>query len=107
MPTATKSTRTKKVPVLVTTQHKGVFFGFAAEAKPSKDKDIRLEKAQLCIYWSTDVKGFMGLAATGPSKNCKIGPAVPAITLTDVTSVSECTADAAKAWAEQGERKWG
>lgn len=85
----------KKVAVVVTTAHKGVFFGYG---DPSDKATIRIEKARMCIYWSADVKGILGLAANGPSKNSKVGPAVPAITLRDVTSVMEASEDATKAW---------
>ena len=57
--------------VLVTTAHRGVFFGYATE---TDGETIALKRARLCLYWSRDVKGFMGLAANGPSKSCKIGP---------------------------------
>jgi hypothetical protein len=80
--------------VVVTTEHRGVFFGYA------KDVDgeiIKLRGARNCIYWSTDVKGFMGLAATGPSKSCKVGPAAD-ISLRKITSVMECTSEATAAW---------
>ena len=85
----------KKVAVVVTTAHKGVFFGYG---DPSDNATIRIENARMCIYWSADVKGILGLAANGPSKSCKVGPAVPAITLRDVTAVMEASDDAAKAW---------
>lgn len=88
---------TKKVPLLVTTAHKGVFFGYGI---PSAAKSLRIEKARMVVYWSSDVKGVLGLAATGPSKSCRIGPAVPAITLSDVTSVSEATKEAAAKFEE-------
>lgn len=51
-------------PVLVTTAHRGVFFGYAAKTDGDQ---IELKKARLCVYWSRDMKGFMGLAANGPS----------------------------------------
>jgi len=85
----------KKVAVVVTTAHKGVFFGYG---EPSDQSTIRIEKARMCVYWSADVKGILGLAATGPSKSSKVGPAVPAITLRDVTSVMEASDEATKAW---------
>jgi hypothetical protein len=85
----------KKVAVVVTTAHKGVFFGYG---EPSDKATIRIEKARMCIYWSQDVKGILGLAATGPSKSSRVGPAVPALTLRDVTSVIEASEDATKAW---------
>lgn len=80
--------------VVVTTQHRGVFFGYASEVD---GEIIKLRDARNCIYWSSDVKGFMGLAATGPNKSCKIGPAAN-ISLRDITGVIECTPDAVTAW---------
>jgi hypothetical protein len=84
----------KERPVLVTTAHKGVFFGWAVE---TSEPTIALKRARLCIYWSADLMGFMGLAAKGPNSQCKIGPPAD-IELRDVTSVTECTEDAVKRW---------
>ena len=84
----------KERAVIVTTSHRGVFFGYADKT----DGDIiKLRAARNCVYWSTAMKGFMGLAATGPNKSCKIGPAAD-ISLRDITSVIECTPDATQAW---------
>ena len=84
----------KERPVLVTTAHKGVFFGWAVE---TSGPTISLRRARLCIYWSADLMGFMGLAAKGPNSQCKIGPPAD-IELRDITSVTECTEDAVKRW---------
>ncbi len=81
-------------PVLVTTQHRGVFFGYATE---TDGESIKLRSARNCVYWTSDVKGFLGLAATGPSKGCKIGPAAD-IELRDITCVAECSVAATQAW---------
>jgi len=84
--------------VVVTTAHRGVFFGYL-DGKSRKDaKIVTITRARMCVYWSADVKGVLGLAATGPSNDCRVGPAVPAITLQDVTSVMEASNDAIKAW---------
>jgi hypothetical protein len=89
-----KTNENKKRPVLVTTVHRGVFMGYAEDtAGPT----IRLENARLCVYWSADVRGFMGLAKTGPTPRCRIGPPAT-ITLRDITSVVEVTAEAEAAW---------
>ena len=80
--------------VVVTTAHRGVFFGYATD---TDGEQIVLTKARLCVYWSSDVMGFMGLASKGPTKGCKIGPAAD-ITLRNITSVLEATSDAVKAW---------
>jgi hypothetical protein len=87
-----------KIPIIVTTAHKGVFFGYGI---PTKDKTIRIENAQMCVYWSSDVKSVVGLAATGPSKSCRVGPPAPAVTLQDVTAVIEVSTEAEKAWKLQ------
>ena len=93
----TTETMNKTKPIIVTTEHKGVFFG---HGEVSDQKTIRLERAQMAVYWSADVKGILGLAATGPTAGCKIGPPVPAITLQAVTSIIECSEQAARAWGE-------
>jgi hypothetical protein len=89
----TKKTLTER-PVVVTTQHRGVFFGYATDT----DGDIiKLQRARNVVYWSTDVKGFMGLAANGPTSSCKIGPPAD-IQLRNITAVLEVTPDAVKRW---------
>lgn len=91
------SKTSKKIFAVVTTEYKGVFFGEVNAADVSKST-VRVEKAQMAVYWSSDCKGIMGLAAVGPTQGCKIGPVVPAITLQKVTAVMEASADAEKAW---------
>lgn len=83
--------------VIVTTEHRGVFFGYI-NGQGVKDGNITIKRARCAIFWAASVKGFMGLAATGPNKECRIGPAVPSFTCMKVTSVIECTPEAAKAW---------
>lgn len=80
--------------VLVTTAHRGVFFGYARE---TAGESIKLRAARVCVYWSADLRGFMGLAATGPGPGCRIGPAAD-IELREITSVTEVTAAAAEKW---------
>lgn len=80
--------------VLVTTEHRGVFFGYAEEtAGPT----IKLRRARNCLYWGTETKGFLGLAATGPGKTSRVGPAAD-VELRDITCVAECSDEAVKAW---------
>lgn len=82
--------------VLVTTAHRGVFFGYAGE---TRGDTIELKRARLCVYWSADVRGFMGLASGGPTSTCKIGPPAD-IELRNITSVVEVTPEAEKRWNE-------
>lgn len=80
--------------VLVTTEHRGVFAGFATDT----DGDtIKLRAGRNCVYWSSDLKGFLGLASEGPNANCKIGPAAD-IELRKITSVVEVTPEAQAKW---------
>lgn len=85
---------TKDRAVLVTTAHKGVFFGYA---RKTDGATIKLRAARNCIYWTTVEKGFLGLASTGPGLGCKIGPAAD-IELRDITCVAEVTDAAAAKW---------
>jgi hypothetical protein len=85
-------------PTIVTTEHRGVFFGYL-KSDQSPDRVI-LTDARNCVYWSSDVKGFLGLAANGPTKTCKIGPKTPELTLLKVTSLATCTPESAKTWEE-------
>lgn len=85
---------TTERPVVVTTAHKGVFFGYAED---TSGETIKLKRARLCVYWAPELKGFMGLASNGPNTKCKIGPAAD-IELRNITSVVETTAEATAKW---------
>ncbi len=87
----------KNKAVLVTTEFRGVFFGYIKDEK-KLPAEITLTKVRNCIYWSSDVGGFLGLAANGPTSGCKIGVEVPEITLYRVTSVTPVSDEAAKKW---------
>ncbi len=85
--------------VLVTTQHRGVFFGHLI-GDASKEKVV-LANCRNVLYWDVATKGFLGLAATGPTKGCRVGPAANgSSTLFDVTGVFTCTSEAVKAFEE-------
>lgn len=80
--------------VLVTTEYRGVFFGYATNT----DGDtIKLRAARNCIYWPEKNKGFLGLASVGPVTGSRVGPPAD-IELRKITCVAEVTAEAVKAW---------
>ena len=81
--------------VLVTTVHRGVFFGTLVE---EDEKKVVLKDARNCVYWSADVKGFLGLVASGPTVSCRIGPAALKLSLHDVTAIADCSPEAVEAW---------
>lgn len=100
-----KKLPTVKIPVLITTDStkKGVFMGFIDE-KDSNKETLEAEEVRMAIYWSTDVKGVIGLASNGPTKNCRISPAAPKAILKGVTAVLQLTEKAVKAWRSE---PWG
>lgn len=98
-PNRTKWTGEKAV--MVTTVHRGVFFGYAKEADIStvaKTKSLSVRRCRNCISWSSSNKGFIGLASHGPNADARVGPAADNVLLLDITSVSLCSEDAIKAW---------
>jgi hypothetical protein len=89
-----KQTERAERAVLVTTAHRGVFFGYAFDTDGAT---IKLRAARNCIYWPEENRGFLGLANMGPTKNARVGPAAD-IELRDITCVAECTPEAIAAW---------
>jgi hypothetical protein len=83
--------------IVVTTKHRGVFFGRFVRAFEG-GKHIELKDARNCLYWSSDVRGFLGLAASGPDKSSRVGPAVDIPQLRDVTCTAKCSKEAIMAW---------
>lgn len=88
------------IAVLVATEKRSVWMGWI-DPKTLNEKNITIKQARNCVYWSTDTRGFAGLAATGPTKHCRITKAVPEYLAKDVTSVARCTAEAVKAWESE------
>jgi hypothetical protein len=82
-------------PVIVTTEYRGVFFGYATD---TSGDTITLKNARNCIYWSAATGGFMGLASDGPGPGSRIGKRVDEIELRKITSVIEVSETAVKAW---------
>ena len=88
--------------VLVTTEHRGVFFGELSDDQDRAARSLTLKNCRNVIYWSGE-RGFLGLAAHGPEPDSRIGSTAPDVLLHDVTSVSICTdnaAEAFKSWPE-------
>lgn len=98
MATAKKSGNGKPAaerPVIVCTDKRGVFFGYA---KDTSGDPITLTRARMCVYWSSETKGVVGLAASGPAKGSRIGPAAPSVELRGITCVMEMEPAAVEAW---------
>jgi hypothetical protein len=93
-PTTTKTAvRAAERAVLVTTQHRGVFFGYTRDADDAAV--IHLRDGRNVVYWPASNRGFMGLANMGPQAGSRIGPAAD-IAVRDVTSMALVTDAAVK-----------
>ena len=90
-----KTKNNKERPVVVCTDNRGVFFGYATE---TRGDPIILKRARMCIYWSAATKGVMGLASDGPAPGSKVGAAVPEIELRQITCVIEMAPAAVAKW---------
>ena len=86
-----------ELALLVTTA-KGVFFGYVDERPTTKTREIWLKRARCCVFWGSNVKGFLGLASHGPNSSCRIGPPVDELLINEITSIAIVSASAAKAW---------
>lgn len=88
-----KATTNGERAVLVTTSHRGVFFGYAE----ATDSDIiKLRAMRNCINWR-GLKGFLALASEGPNSQCRIGPQADG-EIRNITGIWECTSEAVKNW---------
>lgn len=82
--------------VIVTTKHRGVFFGELIESN-ADSKSVRLANVRCAIRFGTK-GGFIELANTGPTKNSRIGDPAPSADIYDVTMITDVTAEAAEKW---------
>lgn len=84
--------------ILITTQHRGVFFAQVEESTDLTQKMlINLKGCRMAIYWAT-TKGVMELASDGPNKNSKIGAPADVDVIHDVTAVFIVSDKAAEKW---------
>ena len=90
---ALKDAQSRERPVLVTTEFRGVFFGYATDTTGDV---IHLRACRNCVQWR-GLKGFIDLAVSGPNDQCKIGPAADE-DIRKITSVAEVSPAAALAW---------
>lgn len=81
-------------PVIVCTEFKGVFFGYANG--DSSGDIIDLKRARMAIYWGT-TRGVMELAEVGPNSKSRLSARAD-IELRKVSAVFEVTPQAAAQW---------
>lgn len=86
-----------KTAVLVTTEFRGVFFGYVRDGK-KLPAEVTLTDVRNCIYWDSELGGFLGLSTLGPNSACRIGTKADQLTLYKVTSISPVTKEAEQKW---------
>lgn len=86
-----------KDPVLVTTQWRGVFFGYLV-GEPGER--VAIHRARNCLWWPQEQQGFLGLATTGPIQGARVGPPADELVLYGVTAIARCTDEAAQRWED-------
>lgn len=83
----------KERPVIVTTEHRGVFFGYATDTKGSA---IQLRAGRMAISFGT-TRGLLELAETGPTSRSKISARAD-MEVRKVTAVFDVAPAATAAW---------
>lgn len=87
----------EKKPVLVTTKHRGVYFGYTTDSDIDLDKKtIKLSDMRHVYSWEStgsDEDGVYALAKVGPADGSRIGPPVD-VTITGLANITRVTPEA-------------
>lgn len=84
--------------ILITTQHRGVFFAQVEETTDLTQKMLtNLKNCRMAIHFNT-TKGVMELAQDGPNKGSRLGAPADVDVMHDVTAVFSVTDKAAEKW---------
>lgn len=91
-----------KKPCVVTTEHRGVFFGYLENPEETDlSQPVKIYGKQMCTYWSQKMRGVFGLAKFGPDKECRIGAPVEWALIKNVTAIVGCSKEAEENWLKQ------
>lgn len=85
--------------VLITTEHRGVFFGYVPARQDMNARTMALKGARCAIYWGT-TKGVAQLAHTGPTTKSRIGAPADLEAIHDIIAVWAVTPEAEQAWVK-------
>ena len=82
-----------KTAVVVTTDSRGVFFGYVDDFSipESSNRTVTLYDCRMVVYWDPETKGLMDLPSRGPSNKCKISPPSPVVQISGVHFMAQCT----------------
>lgn len=86
----------KKKKQIICTKDRAVFYG---ELVKNTTKSAIIKNVKMCLYWSSDVGGVLGLAKTGVTAGCRISKEIPKIEIfTGINAVMDMTPEAIKSW---------
>jgi len=80
--------------VVVCTDKRGVFFGYAENTEGDV---IHLKGARCAIHWSKKTGGVLGLGGIGPQEGSRVGERAD-VELRGITAVISCTPEAVAVW---------
>lgn len=83
--------------ILITTLHRGVFFGLVPDDQDMTAKTMALKSARCAIRWAT-TGGVAELASVGPNSNSRIGTSADIEAIHDITAVWRVTDEAREKW---------
>ena len=95
---AAKKRTAKTRAVVITTEHRGVFFG----TMTAHDIDARratLKGAVMAIHWNT-TGGLFELASAGPNAGSRLSVVAPSMEVEKITAIMDVTEAAETAWAQ-------
>lgn len=84
-------------PVLITTQHRGVFAGLIPDGQDLTAKAMPLQNARMAIRWGTS-RGLMELCETGPTRESRLSAPADIPMLHDITAIFAITDEAWEKW---------
>ena len=98
-----KQVKQDEQAVVISTAHRGVFFGYATvSAIDAWERDtnasIKLRRARMCLVWPTTQRGYPGLVADGPHEGARVSPPASSLTFANVASVGDATPLSVARW---------
>lgn len=84
-------------PILVTTEHRGVFAGLIEDDQDLTARSMPLKAAKMAIYWGTK-RGVMELCVEGPNPTSRISLPADIPMLHSITAVFYITPEAWAKW---------
>lgn len=84
-----------KVAVLITTSHRGVYFGYIDESDIDTRPTLRVSNMRHVYYWAKGLAGIYELPTKGPPNGSRLtATPVPEISIDAVANVAPCTPEA-------------